>query len=52
MSKNCFKMREIIKVIQESFAIRIKHLIETGRHRKSQTENSTGDTQLKLDIPK
>ena len=42
-------MQEIIKAIQES-AIKIKHLIETGDTGKSQTENSTGDTQLKLDI--
>ncbi|KHF09085.1 hypothetical protein PO79_09245, partial [Vibrio parahaemolyticus] len=38
-----------IKAIEES-AIKIKHLIETGDTGKSEFENSTGDTQLKLDI--
>ncbi|QKF73361.1 fructose-1,6-bisphosphatase I [Aliarcobacter faecis] len=42
-------MQEIIKAIEES-AIKIKHLIQTGDTEKSQSENSTGDTQLKLDI--
>ena len=42
-------MQEIIEAIQES-AIKIKHLIETGDTGKSEQENSTGDTQLKLDI--
>ena len=42
-------MQEIIKAIEES-AIKIKHLIETGDTGKSEFENSTGDTQLKLDI--
>jgi fructose-1,6-bisphosphatase I len=42
-------MQEIIKAIEES-ARRIKYLIETGDTGKSQSENSTGDTQLKLDI--
>lgn len=42
-------MQEIIKAIEES-AIKIKHLIQTGDTGKSQSENSTGDTQLKLDI--
>ena len=42
-------MQEIIKAIEEA-SIKIKHLIETGDTGKSQSENSTGDTQLKLDI--
>lgn len=42
-------MQEIIEAIKES-AIKIKHLIETGDTGKSEQENSTGDTQLKLDI--
>ena len=42
-------MQEIIEAIKES-AIKIKHLIETGDTSKSEQENSTGDTQLKLDI--
>ncbi|OCL85058.1 Fructose-1,6-bisphosphatase class 1 [Arcobacter porcinus] len=42
-------MQEIINAIEES-AIKIKHLIETGDTGKSESENSTGDTQLKLDI--
>lgn len=42
-------MQEIIKAIEES-AIKIKYLIETGDTGKSESENSTGDTQLKLDI--
>ncbi|PWE21876.1 class 1 fructose-bisphosphatase [Aliarcobacter skirrowii] len=42
-------MQEIIKAIQEA-SIKIKYLIETGDTRKSQSENSTGDVQLKLDI--
>ncbi|MDX4026371.1 class 1 fructose-bisphosphatase [Aliarcobacter skirrowii] len=42
-------MQEIIKAIQES-SIKIKYLIETGDTGKSQSENSTGDVQLKLDI--
>lgn len=42
-------MQEIIKAIEEA-TIKIKHLIETGDTGKSQSENSTGDTQLKLDI--
>ncbi|RXJ95981.1 class 1 fructose-bisphosphatase [Arcobacter sp. AHV-9/2010] len=42
-------MQEIIKAIQEA-SIKIKHLIETGDTGKSQSENSTGDVQLKLDI--
>ena len=42
-------MKEIIKAIEEA-SIKIKHLIETGDTGKSQSENSTGDTQLKLDI--
>ncbi|OCL86608.1 class 1 fructose-bisphosphatase [Arcobacter porcinus] len=42
-------MQEIINAIEES-AIKIKYLIETGDTGKSESENSTGDTQLKLDI--
>ncbi|WP_418180705.1 class 1 fructose-bisphosphatase [Aliarcobacter lanthieri] len=42
-------MQEIIKAIEES-AKKIKFLIETGDTGKSEFENSTGDTQLKLDI--
>ncbi|GGD33841.1 fructose-1,6-bisphosphatase class 1 [Malaciobacter pacificus] len=42
-------MQEIIKAIEEA-SIKIKHLIETGDTGKSEQENSTGDTQLKLDI--
>ncbi len=42
-------MNEIFDAIKES-AIKIKHLIETGDTGKSEQENSTGDTQLKLDI--
>ena len=42
-------MQEIIKAIEEA-SIKIKHLIEAGDTGKSQSENSTGDTQLKLDI--
>ena len=42
-------MNEIIEAIKKS-AIVIKELIETGDTDKSSSENSTGDTQLKLDI--
>lgn len=42
-------MKEIIKAI-ELASIKIKDLIETGDTSKSECENSTGDTQLKLDI--
>ena len=42
-------MQEIIKAIEEA-SIKIKYLIETGDTGKSEHENSTGDTQLKLDI--
>jgi fructose-1,6-bisphosphatase I len=42
-------MLEIIKAIEEA-SIEIKELIETGDTGKSEQENSTGDTQLKLDI--
>ncbi len=42
-------MNEIFEAIKES-AIKIKYLIETGDTGKSEQENSTGDTQLKLDI--
>ena len=44
-----YKMQEIIKAIEEA-SIEIKELIETGDTGKSNQENSTGDTQLKLDI--
>ena len=42
-------MQEIIKAIEQA-SIEIKELIETGDTGKSEQENSTGDTQLKLDI--
>ncbi len=42
-------MENILKAIQEA-TIEIKHLIETGDTGKSENQNSTGDTQLKLDI--
>lgn len=42
-------MTEIFDAIKKS-AIDIKNLIETGDTSKSSNENSTGDTQLKLDI--
>ncbi len=42
-------MKDIIKAI-ENASIKIKDLIETGDTGKSKNENSTGDTQLKLDI--
>lgn len=42
-------MNEIIEAIKES-AIIIQRLIATGDTGKSSFENSTGDTQLKLDI--
>jgi len=42
-------MKQIIRAIEQS-AIEIKELIETGDTSKSENENSTGDTQLKLDI--
>lgn len=42
-------MKNIIKAI-ENASIKIKDLIETGDTGKSENENSTGDTQLKLDI--
>lgn len=42
-------MENILKAIQEA-TIEIKHLIETGDTGKSTNQNSTGDTQLKLDI--
>ncbi len=48
MQREC-KMQEIIKAIEEA-SIEIKELIETGDTGKSNQENSTGDTQLKLDI--
>jgi fructose-1,6-bisphosphatase I len=44
-----YKMQEIIKAIEQA-SIEIKELIETGDTSKSDQENSTGDTQLKLDI--
>ncbi len=42
-------MQEIIKAIEKA-SIEIKEIIETGDTGKSEQENSTGDTQLKLDI--
>lgn len=42
-------MTEIFDAIKQS-AIEIKHLIEAGDTGKSEQENATGDTQLKLDI--
>lgn len=42
-------MNDIIEAIKKS-AIQIKTLIEDGDTSKSSQENSTGDTQLKLDI--
>jgi fructose-1,6-bisphosphatase I len=42
-------MKDIIKAIEVA-SIEIKKLIETGDTGKSKKENSTGDTQLKLDI--
>lgn len=42
-------MQDIIKAVEEA-SIQIKDLIETGDTGKSEQENSTGDTQLKLDI--
>ena len=42
-------MQEIIRAIEEA-SIEIKELIESGDTGKSEQENSTGDTQLKLDI--
>ena len=44
-----YNIQEIIKAIEEA-SIEIKELIETGDTGKSDQENSTGDTQLKLDI--
>lgn len=48
MQREC-NMREIFEAIEEA-SIKIKYLIETGDTAKSEQENSTGDTQLKLDI--
>ncbi len=48
MQKEC-KMNEIIKAIEEA-SIKIKDLIQEGDTSKSEQENATGDTQLKLDI--
>ncbi len=42
-------MQEIIKAIEEA-SVKIKDLIQEGDVSKSEQENSTGDTQLKLDI--
>ena len=42
-------MNEIFEAIKES-AVKIKDLIDMGDTGKSDQENSTGDTQLKLDI--
>lgn len=44
-----YKMTEIFEAIKES-AKRIKTIIEMGDSSKSDSSNSTGDTQLKLDI--
>ncbi len=48
MQKEC-KMNEIIKAIEKA-SIKIRDLIQEGDTSKSSQENSTGDTQLKLDI--
>ena len=42
-------MNDILNAIKQS-AIEIKELIETGDTGKSENQNATGDTQLKLDI--
>jgi fructose-1,6-bisphosphatase I len=42
-------MENILQAIKEA-SIEIKHLIERGDTGKSTNQNSTGDTQLKLDI--
>ena len=42
-------MEEILKAIEEA-SIEIKKVIDKGDTSKSENENSTGDTQLKLDI--
>ncbi|MEA3315781.1 MAG: class 1 fructose-bisphosphatase [Campylobacterota bacterium] len=42
-------MEEIIKSIEKS-TLEIKRIIEKGDSSKSEEQNSTGDTQLKLDI--
>jgi fructose-1,6-bisphosphatase I len=42
-------LKEILTAIEKA-SIKIKHLIEHGDTSKSECENSTGDTQLKLDI--
>ncbi len=42
-------MKEIIEAIEEA-SIKIKEIIDLGDTSKSENENSTGDTQLKLDI--
>lgn len=42
-------MNEVFDAIKKS-AVEIKELIECGDTGKSESENSTGDTQLKLDI--
>ncbi len=42
-------MKEIIQAIQTA-SIKIKNIIDLGDTSKSENENSTGDTQLKLDI--
>ncbi len=42
-------MKDIIKAI-ETASVEIKRIIDLGDTSKSENENSTGDTQLKLDI--
>ncbi|MGM0518214.1 MAG: class 1 fructose-bisphosphatase [Campylobacterota bacterium] len=42
-------MQDILKAIKQA-SIEIKDLIQNGDTSKSENENSTGDTQLKLDI--
>ena len=44
-----YKMQEIFNAIEQA-SIEIKEIIETGDTGKSDQENATGDTQLKLDI--
>lgn len=44
-----YKMEEILEAIKLS-AVKIKHLIDNGDTGASENTNSTGDTQLKLDI--
>ena len=42
-------MKDIIEAIKIS-SLKIKEIIEEGDTAKSDNQNSTGDTQLKLDI--